>query len=397
MMRTLHFEPPEDVVSKEEVVSDEVLRMISANVPSEFVCPQLRTVIWVSSHHQTFNNVFVSSRLTAFDFGSDNIEAVASLASVMAELHTPHLRTLDISFPPPEDPLSTKVTTALSSFVLRCGSSLTRIVILAPLTDAAIQHIMQLPELIVWGTRSGLPDAPGLTPLGTFPKLERLSLRSTEALNWLTFLNAGTRRISSNRATHTLRNRGPCQMLTAINLKCEAPHQVDAAFVSPVMPFRSLNILHLKRACPKDGCGFRLTDDEVGEMATALPNLEILDLGGACSTDSCRTTIACLLIISTCCEHLRKLKIHFRTRDLLRDIESMPDNPRLRGLSQLPRCEIKRLNMADAPLSLQRDHCKRVAEELISIFPSIRLVQGVSEGWSYVDSELDILRDSPPA
>ena len=372
--------------------------MIAANIPTGFVCPQLRKVAWISTTHRTFTNLFVSSRLTAFEFSASNINAVAGLASVMAELRTPCLQTLDIVSPPLEDPLLTTVTTALSSFVLRCGFSLTRIVILMPLTDAAIRHIMQLPELIIWETTNGLPDVPGLSPLDTFPKLERLCLHTAEALNWLPFFKTDAHRTSSNRVTHTPRNRGPYQTLTTIDYKFGGPCQVDAALMSPVMLFRGLNILRLRWTCSTGWCGFHLTDDDVGEIATALPNLVSLDLGGPCPDDSCQTTIASLLIISTCCKHLKKLRTHFRMWNILRDIESMPDNPRLHGLFQLPRCGVEGLSMLQASLLLSSDHCKRVAEELINIFPSLHWIYGGSLGWHFVALELGNLRDScyPP-
>ena len=368
--------------------------MISANVPSGFLCPQLRKVAWTSWGQRTFNNLFVSSRLTAFEFSSRDIEAIAGLASVMTELQTPCLRTLNIEFSPLEDPLSTNVTTALSSFVLRCGSLLTEIVILVPLTDAAIRHIMQLPELTLWETKSRPPDVPGLSPLDTFPKLERIYLRSVEAINWLPFFKTDTYRASSNQVTHVPRNRGPYQTLTTIYCDYAASCQVNAAFMSPVMLFRGLNTLHLEWICSTGWCGFRLTDDDVGEMAAALPNLTALDLGSICSADSCQTTVASLLIISTCCKHLKVLRTHFRTGNLLHDLDSMPSNPRLHGLFQLPRCRVRGLCLSNAPVRMGSDCYKRVAEGFISIFPSIDWVYGNGRVWPLVDKELERLRGS---
>ena len=372
--------------------------MISAEVQSGFLCPQLRKIAWTSWRHRTFNNLFVSSRLTEFRFCCNlfNVEAVAGLLSVMAELPTFRLQTLDITFPPLEDPFSTTVTTALSSFILRCGSSLTEISILAHLTDAAIRHIMQLPELTVWETTNGLPDVPGLSPLDTFPKLERLFLHTAEALNWLPFFKTDAHRTSSNQVTNTPRSRGPYQTLTTIGYEYGGSFQVDAAFMSPVMLFHGLKILRLKQNCSEDWCGFRLTDDDVGEMVDAFPNLNTLDLGGICHADSCQTTVASLLIISTHCEDLKELKIHFRIGNLFRDLHSTQNNPRLSGLYQLPKCGVRKLYLSEAPLRTEDDrYYHLVAKEFIKIFPSIDYISGERPGWGLVVEGLRKMRGIP--
>ena len=374
-------------------VSDEILHAISTNVPSRFLCPQLRVLNWKSSTNLTFNRTFVSSNLTRFQFvcHPTNIEILGDLASVMAELQTSSLQWLVVDISVPEGPVLTNLTVALSSAILRCGPFLNSIIVPVPLTDAAIRHIMRLPELFSWATRNGPPDVSGFPLSNTFPKLRQLSPCSVKALKWLPFFNANTYHTSSGRVVPVPRNHGPHQTLISIFSPYGAPTEVDTTVISPILLFRGLVELQLESICSRaHGCSFHLTDDDVGKIVAALPNLTTLNLGRACSADSCETTIASLLIISTGCKNLKHLTLHFRTRNLLHDLKSMPNDPRLRDLFQLPRCGLELLDASRAPLRMAQGY-KRTAEEFLRIFPSIRKVSGGKKGWQMVNRKLQEL------
>ena len=374
-------------------VSDKVLRAISANLPSGIMCPLLQRLTWSSPGNRTFNRILVSSHLTTFSFWGTSaaIGVLADLASVMTELRTPFLQTLVVHVPVLKDPILTSLTVAISSAILRCGSSLTSVVVSVPLTDAAIQHIMQLPGLTTWETEGGPPVISDLSAVDTFPKLQDLCLRSTEALEWLSFFGGKTHCAPSGQVARVPRNRGPYQTLATIGCNRVAPSKIDAALMSSVLLFRGLVQLRLDLVCSEaHGCGFGLTDDDIGEMVHALPNLRALDLGDMCPADSCKTTVASLLIISTGCKNLVNLGIHFRTRNLLHDLESMTSNPRLRDLFRLPRCGLRRLEVWNAPLRMEQGH-ERVAEGFLRIFPSIHETLGRDEGWDIISRGLEEL------
>ena len=199
-------------------VSDELLHVISANLPSKIMCPLLQRLTWFSSGNRAFNRILVSSHLKEFSFlgALADIGVLADLASVMMELRTPYLQALAICVPIPKDPILTSLTVALSSAILRCGPSLTSVVISVPLTDAAIRHIMQLPGLTKWDTKGGPPAVSDLSVLDTFPKLQHLCLRTTEALEWLPFFGADTHRTPSGRVAPASHDCGPYQTLTTI-------------------------------------------------------------------------------------------------------------------------------------------------------------------------------------
>jgi hypothetical protein len=134
------------------------------------------------------------------------------------------------------------------------------------------------------------------------------------------------------------------------------------------------------------GCAFGLTDDDIAEIATALPNLVDVIFGRVCPANSCRTTVSSLLFLSTCCKDLRYLEIHFDTTNLCDDLKSIPENPRLRDFCMLPRCQLKRLSVSSAPLLIEKEDYGSVVMGFLGIFPSLRRISGTN--WNKFSSKL---------
>ena len=170
-MRRLHF-------NSHCGVSDQVLRMISVNSSNEVLCPRLRELYWETWSYPLERH-FLSPHLRDFSFpcfhlGQVPDEILSNLTSVIAELETSSLRSLRITIP--QGPTSVGLESAVSSAILRCGSSLTTLSVPTPLSDAAIQHIMRLPKLARWSARNGPPGVSDLPPSDAFPQLEALEL-----------------------------------------------------------------------------------------------------------------------------------------------------------------------------------------------------------------------------
>ena len=60
---------------------------------------------------------------------------------------------------------------AVSPAILRCGSSLTTLYVTVLLSDAAIQHITQLPKLTTWFATDEPPRVSDSSPSDVFTKL----------------------------------------------------------------------------------------------------------------------------------------------------------------------------------------------------------------------------------
>jgi hypothetical protein len=372
--------------------------MISLNSLNGIVCHGLRDLSWAArSYSLPFYRLFISPYLTVFSFhythlrGRDPDEVLSNLTPMIAELPTSSLQSFEVDLS-----INTALTlmdldSALSSAVLRCGSSLTTLTMSVPLSDAAVQRIMQLPQLTAWITTNGPLRVSDSPPPDAFPTLKSLELHTKVSIGWIPFLAANARRSSSGRATHVPLNRGPDQQLTT--LICRAGVLVDAAFISNIMLFHGLVYLELDSSCSSGGgCAFGLADDDVAEIATALPNLADATFGDVCATNSCRTTVCSLLFLSTRCKNLGFLEIHFNTTNLRDDLESISENPRLRDLRAFPRCQLRRFSATDAPLWMHPEDYVPVATGFLDIFPSLYEVYGTAAGWDGLNSNFRLPR-----
>jgi hypothetical protein len=224
---------------------------------------------------------------------------------------------------------------------------------------------------------------PGLPLPDIFPRLDYLALAEEVILEWLTFLTTTTRRTSLRQNSHPSLNRGPIQRLGGLLSFPGAP--INALFMSPIMLFRGLIFLRLASACSiTGGCAFGLTDDDIAEIATALPHLGEAVLGTVCSANSCRTTVASLVSFSTRCRNLEVLEIHFNTANLRNDLESVSADPRLDDLPSLRTCDIFSLSLSNAPYTINEDDVVPVLKGLRRIFPSLTEISG-SSAWKELD------------
>jgi hypothetical protein len=385
-MRRLYF-------GSDSRVPEAVLRLISLNLLNEIVFPGLWGLSWIAeSYSLPFYRLFISPHLTAFTFicppfGGHPDEVVSNFTSMIAELQTSSLRSLQVDFYHYAAQNSIDLNSAVSSAVLRCGSSLTTLSAPLSISDAAVQHIMQLPELTSWTTVNGPPRVSDSSPSDAFSKLETLRLHTEASVGWVPFFGASARRASSGRSAYTPPSRGSGQQLTT--LVCRVRVSVDATFISHIAQFHGLVNLTLRSSCSDKGrCTFGLTDDDIAEVATALPNLVNATFGDVCTANSCQTTVYSLLFLSTRCKGLDFLEIHFNTTNICDDLTSMPGNPRLRDFRALPRCQLDGLEVSHAPLQIQAEDCGPVATGFLDIFPSLRVIIGVATEWDGLNLKL---------
>ena len=175
-------------------------------------------------------------------------------------------------------------------------------------------------------------------------------------------------------------------------LHCPENTPVDPRLLSSISSFRNLVALYVGNDyCNTDGmCTFGLTDDDVGNLAVALPSLVSLGLGEACGLNSCHTTITSLLSISTHCLGLTLLEIHFNTRTIVDDMRRLLDEGSGRDK---PRCELGSLLVGCLPLRVRVEDVGTVAMGFADIFPCLK---DFSSYYDYFESWKDVafrLRD----
>ena len=343
------------------------------------LCPGLRTLRWLAVGATVFLHRFLlSPTLTTLSFSYSPLSPperdLSILEPVIIGLDTFHLRYLFLLWSIFETSVQMESAT---SAVLRCGPALEKLIVSSPLSDAAIQHIMQLPNLRTWHTVSGPPSTPNLSLSDIFPRLDRLRLGGGKSLEWIAFFTTTTRRIPSGQSSHSSIKHGPTQRLTLLENFPKVT--IDTVFMSRVIQFRELTIFSVWSACsPVQGCAFILTDGDIEEIATALPRLEKATFGDVCSANSCRTTIKSLVSLSTHCRDLRFLEVHFNTTNLRDDLGLALTDPRLHDLPAHRTSDSFFLALSRAPCRISRHDFAPVLRGFRRIFPSLWQIRGDS-------------------
>ena len=272
---------------------------------------------------------------------------------------------------------------SFSSIVLRCGPSFTEYNSPVPLSNAALDHLIQLPHLRIWRIHGPPPDYPASSLPLVFPPLRKLTLGEGAARGWLPLLGRLEDGASTTQGIAPLSKAK--ESLKILNIQDISGINIDASSVSTIQCFRNLVDLNVGVYC-HDGddrgkCIFRLNNNNVAELAMALTQLESLLLGHACFENTCLTTVACLLPISVHCNKLKKLEIHFNTTNIVDDFKNILEDPRFQQLRSLPRCPLRRLDVYKIPLNLDYYGFDTVVNGMIDIFPSLTSCEGLGESW----------------
>ena len=272
---------------------------------------------------------------------------------------------------------------AISSFVCRRGSSLRSFNSDVLLSEAAIHHLMQLPNLRCWA--ASYHEPPPTPPPVAFPPLKVLSLKQA-ALPWLhLFASHGKEIVQEGSIPAASRSNIKETLESLMYLSATT---IDPTFVSSVINFRNLAFLQVNGYClGPEGCISRLTDGDVERLAAALPRLETLRLESPCSSNSCNTTVASLMSISVNCLNLMVLEVHFNTVDIVRDLRLLIDGS---SGHDRPKCKVGGLMVGDVPLDVHEVDVETVAMGFRAILPCLANFIG-SGKWLSVQAALSAL------
>ena len=346
------------------VLGEDTLPKLRRNSPTGGWFPALQDLRWcIEESNLSSVDLFLSPHLTKLSISTPLFwhyseipqRDLPAITSTFSALPTSALQSLCVSF----SKSGAALRDPLSSVVLRCGTSLTKFISTVPLSDAAVDHLIQLPRLHTCHLEGPPPSYPS-SHLPSISPLTELALEDGSVREWLSLFN---------------RLGASCGVRESLKfLKLFSP-TIDTSFTSPIRIFRNLVDLSAGDFC-KGGigdnrCTFKLDNDNVTELAMALTQLETLVLGYPCSENVCATTIACLLPISIHCVNLQVLAIHFNTTDIVGDIKNISDDPQFQELLSRPRCKLPDLYVDDMPLALDEPGFEIVANGMINIFPSM--------------------------
>ena len=140
-----------------------------------------------------------------------------------------------------------------------------------------------------------------------------------------------------------------------------------------------------------DGCSFRLNNNNVTRLTTALPQLENLLLGHPCHRNTCATTVAYFLPISVQCLNLGRLEIHFNTTDIAGDFESALGGPRFQDTHSIPKSRLQLLCVKYTSLSLEPTKVYTVVDGLTNAFPCLECVEAHGHKWNDISKKLSAI------
>jgi len=282
-----------------------------------------------------------------------------------------------------------------SSIVLRCGPSFTEYDSPAPLSNAALGHLIHLPHLHTWRIRGPPPTYPTSSLPLVFPPLRELILGKGAACGWFPLLRRLEGGASTTQGVTPLSKAK--ESLKVLRVEDISGVNFDPSFISTIRCFRNLVRLDVKDFChgeyDNSQCNFKLNNDDIAELAMALTQLESLVLGYPCFKNTCLTTVACLLPISVHCSELEKLEIHFNTTNVADDFRNILEDPRFQRLRSLPKCPLTYLGVYRTPLRLAESDLETVVKGMVDIFPSLTDFDGFEESWNELSRQITDLRE----
>ena len=225
-------------------IPEAVFHSLSLWSAERVLCPGLRLLHWESQsrilplHRLVLSPTLTNLSLTysSYYYESPELELSIIQPAIMG-LDTSPLRDLRLQWYVSAES-SKQMEFVASSAVLRCGPALKNLAMYSPLSDAAVQHTMQLPNLGTWHTMKGPPRIPNLSLSDSFPRLDHLSLISEASYEWLPLFTATPRHLSFGQRFCSPPNSGPAQRLGRLVAHWRIP--IDAVFMAPVMLFREL-------------------------------------------------------------------------------------------------------------------------------------------------------------
>jgi len=379
-MRELKF------LENEDEISQDVFDMLLRSPHSKPLCPRLLKLSWIAD--PVFGGdftPFLSPQLQDVYLAS-RPGALFIFPHAISTLPISSLKSLRLSIIGDEP-----VREAIASMFKASGRSLTRLKVfrMDQLRDGSWCHIISLPRLRSLETDQWPPTIP--PPSLFFPYLQQFTLRGPAASRWLNFLAKESAQGTSDTGPQP---HGVAPRL--VQLYCDYEADLDVTFISYFHVFRSLCTLILGNGCSSaTGCTFHLTDNDINRLAMELPRLRELSLGDPCMHNTCRTTVNSLLDLSTRCKGLRKLRIHFNTRNFARDMKHSLHNPLRRNSHPPSRCPLAMLDVGEIPLTtkaLDKDLFLTLAG-LVDIFPRLQMIYCMpsshsSRGWRELSAQI---------
>jgi len=344
--------------------------------------------------------LFLSPKTTNIIIGFIQSPATAMPMLAIARFPTlcPHIRHLVLK-PLPKDPITTE---AVSEMLLACNQdALQSFTVDSPLAEDACGVLYKLPKLRkLWTTIQGLTSL----PLVTLPDLEEICVEWDSEYNWLQGFRGATigklktiilRSTSeSTKIGNFLEEFQSVALTTSIHNTLSKfnfyTSQSWAPNYASLLAFKQMAYLEIEFSC-YNGCSSRVDDNTVINLAQAMPQLEILQLG----KQPCRTaggvTFKGLITLALRCPRLSKLRVHFQANRLAEVTSATPPFPsKPTAVISQTNSALTDLQVGETPIS--GPAVLGVGLTLLQIFPEIHNLEYVGQRWGTVAETIRLFK-----
>ena len=210
------------------------LSRLSSNSPGGLLFPKLESLDWdlfEAQYALPFFHLFLSPnlrRVTLYaSLSNFRVHLLAPLVQMVSLLPT-SLEYMSVMYGRGEDEL---FNDAVSSFICQCGPLLRSFTTSVPISEAATDHIMRLPNLSHWATAQAPPR---VVPTSMFPSLESILLYEPVALPWLHLLASHEMDVLRNDFPSVTSHTNARETLKSCNCFSTI---IDSTLLSSVMKF----------------------------------------------------------------------------------------------------------------------------------------------------------------
>ena len=171
---------------------------------------------------------------------------------------------------------------------------------------------------------------------------------------------------------------------------------ITSSKVQTLQQFVALRSLCITSLCTTTRCRFFLSDNDVSAIATAMPNLVELYLGGVPCASPVEVSINGLAVLAANCTKLVELQIHFDTTRFITRALDAPNDHTAPQKAASSACQLTQLIVGRMVLSNGMDGYWTVGMALLQIFPNLRNIkyhQQLFNDWGEVMRVIKVQRN----
>ena len=406
-----------------DVPSEAALRLLNARSSGRCMLPKLRDIQCFSApreHLEQLLPLVVSPVLTNFLLGFnihsnlDGFQLVPILEALAPAYNS--LTEVRIYYPTPHDP---QIIHATSNLLLKCNPDKLRdFTVISALSAEAFIHATQLPNLEMFVIRTDMTEVDVPLPTSAFPSLKSLEIDATNTrsplLQTITHIRSRTlTRLELGFPAATLETFLPAtlaalqpgglhQTLTTLSINPKGDVDLNGAAMRPILFLTQLTNLEIRFFCDQGRCAYKLSDENLEELVTAMPKLRLLSLGSFPCSRPANSTLKSLASVARHCKHLEQLSIHTNVGAIVNGLlqggyrreDFAPEDP----LAVFAGSPLHTIIFGPCPIPNEEQGAMIFVLALLRLFPRLKSVAVFPPGrerdplWELVDSVVTTYR-----